>query len=284
MNLGILFVLRSFYWLLKTLYWKVILDSLGEKVPLGNLFAARMASHAIGYLTPAAQLGGEAVRALMADCQDRKKCVASIILDKTLEILTVLVFTVVGVILTVVLFPVPGKVKIVFLGCVLVGFLFILFIIAKQRRGLISWLIGLIQKIRIRPRILDRHREKIEEVDEHMADFLRSRPKALALAIGLSALITLYWAGEIHLTLIFAGEGKASFLVSFLVTMLGTLAFLIPAIPGSLGTYELTFLGTFSLFGLGSALAMTVTIVRRILALVWAGFGLVFMALKKTEK
>jgi len=63
-SLALLFVLRLVYWLMRTYYWKIILNSYGERPSFANLFGARLAGHALSYLTPSSHFGGEAVRAL----------------------------------------------------------------------------------------------------------------------------------------------------------------------------------------------------------------------------
>jgi len=278
-SLAWLFLLRLIYWVMRTYYWKIILDSYGERPPFANLFAARIAGHALSYLTPSSHFGGEAVRALVADCRDRKKCFASIIVDTTLEILTVVLFAIVAVVMALSRVGLPGQVKFFLVAAAAAAGLAVLFILNRQRKGIFIWLLDLLVKIRIRPGILERNRDKIRQVDDHIADFMKGRRNVWVQAVGFNGLIVLFWTLEIHLTLAFLGAVKTNYLLSFMITTLGTLAFVIPAIPASLGTFELTYVGLFTLFGLSSGLAVSVTLVRRILALFWAGTGLVFVML-----
>ena len=279
-SLAWLFLLRTVYWVLRTWYWKIILNSYGERPPFANLFAARIAGHALSYLTPSSHFGGEAVRALITDCHDRKKCFASIIVDTTLEILTVVLFVIVAVVLAVGRVGLPGRAKFFFIMAAVMAVLAILFILNRQRKGIFIWLLDLLAKIRIRLGVLERNRNKIRQVDDHIADFIKGRRNIWVQAVGLNGLIVLFWTLEIHLTLTFLGAPETDYLLSFMITTLGTLAFVIPAIPASLGTFELTYVGIFALFGLSSGLAVSVTLVRRLLALFWAGAGLVFVMLK----
>ncbi len=276
-SLALLFVLRLVYWLMRTYYWKIILNSYGERPPFANLFGARLAGHALSYLTPSSHFGGEAVRALLVDCRDRKKALASIIVDTTLEILTVVLFVMAAVAMAVGRAGLPGKAKFLLVAAAAAAGLAVLFILNRQRKGIFIWLLDLLGKIRIRPGVLERNRDKIRQVDGHIADFVKGRRSVWVRAVGFNGLIILFWTLEIHLTIAFLGGVKADYLLSFMITTLGTLAFVIPAIPASLGTFELTYVGLFALFGLSSGLAVGVTLVRRILALFWAGTGLVFV-------
>ena len=96
------------------------------------------------------------------------------------------------------------------------------------------------------------------------------------------SLMVLFWITEIHLTLVFMGLKNITFLDSFLIISLGTVAFLLPIIPGSLGIYEITYIGIFAVLGLGTDVGLTLVLIRRILALAWAGIGL-FPLLKRKK-
>lgn len=279
-SLAWLFLLRAVYWVLRTYYWRIILVSYGERPPFANLFAARLAGHALSYLTPSSHFGGEAVRALVVDCRDRKKSFASIIVDTTLEILTVVLFVIIAVVLAVGRVGLPGRAKVILVAAAVAAVLVVLFVLNRQRKGIFIWLLDLLARIRIRFGLLERNRDKIREVDDHIAEFMKGRRNVWVQAVGFNGLIVLFWTLEIHLTLVFLGAPKPDYLLSFMITTLGTLAFIIPAIPASLGTFELTYVGIFALFGLDAGLAVSVTLVRRILALFWAGAGLIFVMLK----
>jgi len=100
------------------------------------------------------------------------------------------------------------------------------------------------------------------------------------LAAGVFALHTatiLFWVLEIKLTFLFTGGGDVGFLTCYLLVMLGSLCFLIPAVPASLGFYELTYLSLFALLGIDLEQGLAVILVRRVLSLVSAGIGLLPM-------
>ncbi len=83
--------------------------------------------------------------------------------------------------------------------------------------------------------------------------------------------------------MVFIGVTDISFIDSFLITVLGNLAFIFPFIPGSLGIYEATYIGLFALLGMGAGVALTLVLIRRIIALLLAGLVLLGM-LKPIKK
>jgi len=279
-NFLFLFILRFFYWLLRTFYWKAILYRFETGLSFFNLFQARMAGHAISYLTPSAHLGGEAIRTLMVNCRNRRMCLASVILDKTIEILTVVFFTVIGLSIALIRISIPPNMKIFLIGAVVIVCLFIIFLIHKQKKGLLIWLIDLIGKTRFRFKAFEINREKIEEADFYISEFFTTHRKSLFYSILFYAFIIFFWTAEIHLTLVVMGA-DVNLIDSFLIVTLGTIAFFLPFFPASIGTYEAAYVAVFEILGMQAGTGLALTVIRRILALFWAGFGLVMIFIKQ---
>jgi uncharacterized protein (TIRG00374 family) len=276
-NFLILMGLRFLYWVLRTINWKVIFEQYEKGASLLHMYGARMCSHAVSQLTPSAQVGGEAARIYMLDCSSKRISIASVVVDKTIEFLAVVVFTTIAVAIVIFRIPLPVKLKTVFIAVVAASTFLLLFLISKQRKGLFEWLINLLKKIKIRPRFVEKNKEKIKELDEHISDFYSKHRGAFLKVFLLYSLMILLWAAEIHMTLMFIGADDITFLDSFLITALGNLAFMFPLIPGSLGIYEVTYIALFALLGYGTDVAFTLVLIRRIIALLWAGLGLLSM-------
>jgi uncharacterized protein (TIRG00374 family) len=276
-NFIILMLLRLLYWILRTINWKVILEQYEKKPSFWELFRARMFSHSVSNLTPSAQVGGEAARIFMVHTSSKRICVASVIVDKTIEFLSVLIFTIIAVGYIFAQVTLPGKLKTLFLFFELVFGLLVFLMLTKQKQGLITWIVDFLAKIRIRPKILERNRDKIKETDEHIADFYLNHRGTFVKVFFLYCLLVMLWVTEIHLTIIFIGAKNISFMDSFLITVLGNLAFMFPFIPGSLGVYEATYILVFAILGKGTSVAFSLVLIRRIIALLWAGMGLLGM-------
>lgn len=281
-NFLILFFFRFVYWILRTLYWKTILNRFEPGLSFFNLFQARIAGHAISYLTPSAHLGGEVIRTLMVDCPNRRKCLASVILDKTVEILTAIIFAVTGLTITLIRVSMPADMKVLLIGSAAAVIFFIAFLIRKQRKGLLVWLADLVGKARIRLKFLQKNREKIEEADLYVSEFLAKNKKRLFYAVLFYAFIILFWTAEIHLTLLVMGI-EVSVIDSFLIVTLGTIAFFLPFFPASVGTYEAAYAAVFGILGLPAGAGLALTVIRRILALFWAGAGMVMITIKRRK-
>jgi uncharacterized protein (TIRG00374 family) len=236
-----------------------------------------MAGHAISYLTPSLQLGGEPIRAMMVSGSNKRKNLASVIVDKTIEILMMIFFIIVGVAIAVTQIPMPRRYKYIFTAFVLLSLLFAVIIFVKQKQGFFIWIVNMLEKIKIKFKFIERNRARIEETDEYISNFYRNHKKAFLNVIFLNCFIFLFWTAEIYLALLFIGAQGTTFLNSFLILTLGSIVILLPTIPASLGTYEVTYVAIFILLGLGADVGITLTLIRRILALIGAGAGLLAM-------
>lgn len=274
----ILMGLRFLYWGIRTLNWKIVFDRLNGGMGIGRLFSARLAGHAISYLTPSAHIGGEPVRALMAGCQNRRVSFASIIVDKTIEIMTMILLMCAGVIMAVTRISLPGKSWLMLVFSIIIFSALTALVYYKQRTGLFAWLQNLLAKMHIKPALLTRNADRIKETDHHISLFHHQHPWAFFTVFFLYLGLGLVWTLEIHITLRLLGVTGVSFYDSFLIVTLGNLAFLLPIVPAAIGTYEATYVGIFLLLGLGSGTAIALTLIRRIIAIIWAGIGLLMMA------
>jgi len=277
----ILIFLRMIFWASRTLIWQIVYRSYGGQASFLNLFSARLAGNAVSFLTPGAFFGGEAIRAMMVDTANRKKCLASIVVDRTLEISSAIFFAVIAAVITVTRIPMSFRAKAIL--AILIAFLsaFILFMLAKQRQGFFLWIIDALGKVRIRFKLLQKYMPKIRETDEHISDFYSKHKRTFFFALFLYALAHLFWIAEIYCTLVFMGVEGVTLVKAFLVVSLSIFGFMTPAIPGSLGTLEITNVALFALLGLGAGTGFSMTIIRRIVGLVWAGVGLLWMGLRR---
>lgn len=283
LNLLILLGLRLLYWMLRTVIWKVVLNVFDRDIGFYALFRARMAGHAVSQLTPTAQVGGEATRIMVLGEIGKKISVSSVVIEKTIELFTSVFFTLIGMAALFARFSLPVKTKIFFISAVTLATLLVIFLQLKQRQGLLSWMVRLVYRIRIARGIIDRNREKIAETDRYISDFYVSHKATFLLTFLLFTLLTLFWVTEVHLNLVYI-RTDITLGESFLITTLGSLSMIVPFIPASLGIYEATYAGLFIVLGLNAGVGVTLVMIRRIIALVMAGVGLLCMPFSRKRK
>lgn len=282
-NFIILLFLRFVHSLLRTVCWKNVIQPHERKISFANLYRARLAGDAIGYLTPSAQLGGEPIRAMMVNKSNLEKSLASVIVDKTIELMTQILFTIIGVIIAITLISFPGKYEYLLIAFVLGAAFIAIFSFIKQKQGFFIWIIKILKKLKIRFKFIERRETRIKEIDDHISHFYKNHKKIFLIVFVLHSFIFLLWTTEIYLTLLFIGAEGVTLIKSYLIVSLGAFVVLMPTTPASLGTYEITYVTIFILLNLGADTGMTLIVIRRIILLIWAGFGLLLMLKKQRE-
>ena len=273
-EIAALLTMRLAYWTVRALNWRAVLRySCRERVPFLEILGARISAYAVSYLTPAGNIGGETVRVLMLDRIGRGKCLASVVVDKTVEFLAGLFTVALAVLFLVTEFALPRTQRLELFAAVAAVLLILVFLVLKQKRGLFAWLLGLLQQLKIKIPFIESRRERILETDAHISEFYRSHTR-LFIALFLSYFGQAWlWAAEIYLTFLFLGIDVPSFLTCFLIVTLGSFYTFLP-VPGSMGVYELTYVSLFALLRIDMTAGMAVILVRRVIGLLWAGIGL----------
>jgi hypothetical protein len=281
-NFLILFVLRFFYYLLRTLNWKIIFEKYEPRVSFFQLFLARIAGDSISYITPSAQIGGEPVRAMMVSSLNTRKSFASVIVDKTIEVFTTIFFIIIGVAIALYRITMARQYQFLFVAFLIASIFFGILLFFRQKQGFIMGFINTLERMKIRFKFIVKNKLKIEEIDDHISDFYRNHRKRFLVVFLLYSFTFLFWTAEIYLALVFMNVDGINFLTSFLILTLGSLVILIPTIPASLGIYEATYGTIFVLLGLGADVGISLTLIRRILVFIWVGMGL--LAILKNQK
>ena len=273
----ILFLLRLLFWLIRAINWQAVLHCYDAPHSLWQLLQARVVGHTVGYLTPSSKIGGEAVRVIYLNTGDRKKILASIVVDKTIEWCATITLITLGVLLAISRVTLSAKHQWAFLLLALGSLLFIVFFIKKQRSGFFIWMIDGLKKIKISFKFLEKKRDTIAETDRHISAFYRLHQRTfIALFISYIGQV-LVWTLEIYFTFQFIGATGISVIDRFLVVVLGSFAFVLPGIPGSIGVYEVTYLSVFAILGIKVEFGVAQVLVRRVMGLLWAVIGLVPM-------
>lgn len=283
LEIGALFGLRLLYWLIRALNWRALLVSSGERIPFGEIFGARISGFAVSYLTPAGNIGGETVRIFCLDRVDRNKALATVVVDKTIEFLAGLSTIALAVVFLITEFALPRRQKIELFAGIAALMLLLIFLVLKQKKGLFTWALDALRKIKIRIPFLEARRDRILETDAHISDFYgRNRGLFLALFASYFAQAWL-WAAEIYLSFVFLGGEHPTFFVCFLIVTLGSFYTFLP-IPGSVGVYELTYVSLFALLRIEMSAGMAVILIRRFVGLSWAGLGLIPLVRKRSRQ
>jgi uncharacterized membrane protein YbhN (UPF0104 family) len=275
----VVFVPFSLAAVLDTLAWRALLP--GCRVPFGALVGARLAGEAVNLATPIASVGGEPLKAyLLRDRLPLDEGLASVIVDKTAVVIGQAVFLAAGLFLARALEP-PRALLFVMaalLAAEMVGAAGFAFV---QVAGVFGGGGRLLGRVGLGP--IERHREMLEDIDRWLSRFYRERAAGVAAASVLHALAWAVGALEIYVVLHLLGK-PVTVTTALVLEAFGTaVKFATFMIPGSLGALEGGNAAIFAAFGLGGALGLASTLIRRLREAAWALIGLGALTLFKSR-
>jgi len=264
--------------LLKAWAWRLTLGEAGREVAVPRMVALRLVSEAAAQLGLAGRVAGETMRvALLGPSVPVSSGISSAALDQGLYMVTGAIVSVVGLVIALARIALPHVLEVyLLLFCLaLLGFVGAIGFAVQQRR------LGLSQAFRLAgriPRCQSFFEEKyslIQSTESKMLDFCHQSPGRFWGSAGLNVAAHVLAILEVYLILVFLGA-KLSFVSALVVEALTKLVNVIGAVnPGNIGTYEGGNVFILKMFGLGSAVGLTLGIARRVRALFWTGAGVI---------
>lgn len=274
--------------------WQIILFKLGHRVSFVKLFLHCMSGYAVSYITPMARVGGEPVRILFLRESEKirlRDATTSVITDKTLELLTILFFGVIGMTMAVTLDFAPKNLMLPFSFISLVLLFFIIYFFYRLISGK-GLFIGLASILKFKENSKLKNLEiKIISVEKQIIDFFSGDKKSLLITVLISFLSAIITVFEFWLVSLFFGLSITVTQAFIMMTVMG-FAYLVP-VPGGFGMFEGGQAAVAIWFGLDPIKLVAVAVVIRIRDLLFTVAGFVhilqfgargfFNALKKEK-
>jgi len=268
-NLGILQLLSTRWWL--------ILRSQGFRLPYLALAGYRLAGFSISYFTPGTQFGGEPLLVYVLNKRHRvptSTAVASVTLDKLLELLVNFTFLALGMFLILesnllAAWMIPTLLP------VMVGLLCLpLFFLLGLGLGWkpVSWSLDRLPERWKMSAAFHRVDQVIRSAESQSSDYCRKRP---GLVVGMYFISLCFWGvmvGEYWLTLRFLGL-PLTFGQAVIALTAARLALLIP-VPGGLGTLEASQVLALQALGFEPVFGASIALLIRGRDIIFAGIGL----------
>lgn len=260
-----------------TLKWRVALRAYGVKMPFYTLFIYRIIGYAVAYLTPAAKVGGEPVRALLLSKQGvpTKISFSSVVVEKTVEVVFSLSMFFLGALLILNFsgFPLVARISIFAIS------LLLLVAAAMLTYGLFSprkVLVSLCRLIRLDRKenwpAIERGVNDFEALIEH---FYENRKSHFRVSVLISALLWVLMFMEYKFALLILGYDASIPGIFLFLTGVG-IAYSIP-IPGALGVLELGQISAAKLLGVDPATAIALAFLIRLRDIAWTILGLILL-------
>jgi uncharacterized membrane protein YbhN (UPF0104 family) len=269
---------------LDTLGWRSLLsDRLisRSRVPFTALFGARLAGEAVNLATPIATIGGEPLKAyLVRDRLPLAEGLASVIVDKTTVVIGQALFLVAGLIMARALEPPPAMVY-AMTGLLAAEILGAGGFALAQGAGMFGGGGRLLARIGLSG--IERHQDMLVSIDGWLGRLYRERPVGVAASAVLHALAWAVGGLEIYVILHLLGKPVTLETALVLEAFGSAVKFATFMIPGSLGALEGGNAAIFAAFGLGAALGLAATLIRRLREATWVLISLAALAALKAR-
>lgn len=288
-NIGwrVVFVLMipPFWLLVQARAWQLTVEETGDHVTFWQLFKIKISGDAANTFTPLGFVGGDPVRfAMLKKFMPGNLSAASIVLDRTMQTLSVLTVLVISLIMATFFLQLPAAWKSLFpLMTLLIG-LFLWFFIHHQKKGLFNIVSRVAAKFGVRQEKIDKMQSSLQEMDEKIGRFYRHNPQRFLTVYGCHVVGRLLGVVEIyiiaHLLHIDLNWIGALFMASLAVIV----NILFTFIPGSMGVMEGAYGALCLLLGLTTVQGVAIQLIRRFRALFWISIGVFFMIIYSPRK
>jgi putative membrane protein len=243
--------------------------------PFFQAFYAQWMGRAVNTLLPVASIGGEVVkaRALVLWGTDARHASASAVVDKTVQVITIIVWGVAGVVLLSFMaldndLAIASAAGLAILGAGVAGFLVV------QRAGIFRIFIGSAHKL-TKADFLDSLRDAAAEIDGLVTQLYRDRGR-LAAAISWRLGALLLQTGEVWLAAYLLGFPIGILEAVMLKSLSSTLSDAAFVVPNSYGVQEGAFIVLGGLIGMPADIALAVSLAIRLREIIFDVPGLVF--------
>jgi len=260
---------------LDTLGWRVLLRD--HDVPLGVLFRARLAGEAVNLTTPTASVGGEPLKAyLLRPYVPLAEGLGSVVVDKTAVVAGQGLLLLVGLPLSATILPLSHPLMLAMGALLAVEIVAVSGFVLVQMLGVFGGGGRALGRMGMGP--VERYQRGLNAVDRWLARFYRQRPGCLLASALLHGGAWATGALEIYLVLVFLGA-DASLVTALVIEAFGAaIKFVSFMIPASLGALEGGYVAIFGAVGLGGAMGLSYTLIRRVREAIWAAIGLLWLA------
>lgn len=271
-------------YLLYTTSWQLFLKRFDHhSIPFWSLLKIKLAGEAANTLTPLNFAGGDPFRVwLLSRNFPVTISGASVVVDRTLQILAIIGLIFFGNIAALFKLDLPPSAKNLLGITAILLVAFILLLLFHQTRGLFRTLSRLAARLRIRT-FSEKTLKSLEEIDQHLIDFYRQDRRLffllflLHLAARIPGIIELIVLG--HLLGVPIGIWEALFFAAVIpvVNLVGVI------VPGTWGVLEGVVSSLFLTLHWDPANGLVLQFARRLRALFWILIGMIFILLARAN-
>ena len=255
--------------LLQTWRWHLIIQSTGRKVPFSRAFQYKIVGYGISFLTPTPKIGGEPVRAALLEKEGftYRKSLATITVDKVIELSTMGVLFVFGALVSILFFALPKNTVYLLVGIsvIILGVITIFYYKMLEND---MFLVKLFRQLGLNKiKLIKGMEQNIITFDRMLIKFYDQHRKVFYKALTISVLSWCAMFFEYYVILVFFGYYLNVAQLFLIITVMGV-AYMLP-IPLALGVLEAGQVYVFRLLRLNGAAGVGLAMIIRVRDLIW---------------
>lgn len=259
--------------------WKIVLKSQGIiDISLSALNNYKIVGYAVSFLTPTAKVGGEPVRAGLLSSRHNipfQKALASVVIDKTLELTSSALFFVLGGLVVLMSFVVDPQLRFWIIGVsiffILLAGLFNYRMIAGKSFFHKTFQIFGFDKVKK----LKKFAKKLKEFERFVIKFYHEDRKFFVQAIIVSLISWILMFFEYSIAGAFLGQNFSPLQIFLIFSFVGA-AYLIP-IPMALGALEAGQISVFKIIKVDAAAGVALSLIVRVKDMIISAIGIIML-------
>ena len=264
-----------------TIRWKIILKSQGiDNVGLFRLNNYRLVGQAVSFITPAAKLGGEPVRAALLSSKEGipfNKSLSGVVIDKTLEVSTSFAFFIIGSIIMLFSFVISPNFTYLIVGLSIVFLFFLILFNYRVMRGK-HFFLTFFQLIKLsKLKSLKKFMKTVKEFELLIIRFYHKDRKYFLYAVLISLVGWILMFFEYDLAAKMVGHNLSILQIFLVFTFVGA-AYLVP-VPMALGALEAGQVSLFSMIKISTAAGLALSLIIRMKDMIFAAIGLILLVI-----
>lgn len=268
-----------------TFAWGIILHGFGHKTSFLNIFRLKIISEAVNMVAPAANIGGDSVRAFMMKSEiPLDEGIPGVMIDKTIDYIARMLFIAAGLIITIAYIDIPRDWITASIICLATIFISNTILVMVQIKGLSGPLIKFSRIIPPLKRFLESKKDKLGSVDSNVKNFYTTKKGRIALAtlFHIGGRILGVWEIYYILNLL---NIPVSFLDSFFIASIANIVqSMFFLIPGQWGVSESVQGMLLDILGFTTSAGISLGIIRRIRRIFYMGLGMIFLRVEKKKE
>lgn len=266
-------------YLARTVAWRYAFAAHHELPSLSEMFRARLAAQALGYLTVAGPLLSEPAKAgLLREQIPFKVGLGGSLLEAGAYALTSVFILVAGLALAVVRIEAGAQMQAA--AGVMLALVVVLWLagrwLFRHRVHLLSGLLNVLARTPLRGRV-ERQRERLQNTEQQLLDFYAENKRGFRLMFFWEMVSQFFALLEIFVILVAMGLWVSWQDVVVIEAFSKGLTTVFFFVPGRVGTDEGGLVALFKLMRLGVEHGVSLALVQRLRGIFWAAVGLVFL-------